>query len=81
MNVATAVATDECLQCLSPDAKRIGELEQQDGKARTCVRIGSGCRHVKKGEILTVGHTHLPAKISIEDGDYMAAASVRLDSD
>ena len=29
----------------------------------------------------TVGHTHLPAKISIEDGDYMAAASVRLDSD
>ena len=22
----------------------------------------SGCRHVKKGEILTVGHTHLPAK-------------------
>ena len=63
MNVAKAVATeDECLQCLSPDAKRIGELEQQDGKARTCVRIGSGCRHVKKGEILTVGHTHLPAK-------------------
>ena len=38
MNVATVVATeDECLQCLSPDAKRIGELEQQDGKARTCV--------------------------------------------
>ena len=29
----------------------------------------------------TVGHTHLPAKISIEDGDYMAAASARLDSE
>ena len=62
MNVATVAIEGECLQCLSPDAKRIGELEQQDGKARTCVRIGSGCRHVKKGEILTVGHTHLPAK-------------------
>ena len=38
-------------------------LRQKSGDFKHCERRLGYSRHVKKGEIPTVGHTHLPAKI------------------